>query len=647
MNNNKIIKTTTVAAVMATLAGTAFAAGVAPSAFAAATPDSNNANDIVINASGSTNHASVKGHTFEAYRLATYQNVQFAGQGDTRHATGYDMQQTNAEVNAATLKAIQTAVTNSTVKTDKTLTTPTQVNTEWGALVKINGQSISFIGDAANLSPIQFVGKYFYGTGTDVYGNATANKAEMRTFANTLYTLGALKTPDATVQNADTTARFDFGPDDGGLYLIIDKGKGGTGDKDGKTISRAMITGTAFKDGNSYVNTLWNDEQGTVKYTLGQLNLKADEVTVTKEVVGHDKLVGVNSVRTFQIYTNVPNYANNYQHWKNPKFAIHDNPSDNIQVSENGNFTDIAHLKLEADTGADGAYVAIDNTKYTVTADADHAGDKNAFKVSLKNPADYSGHKIRLTYDAKILNVNVSVTENDTNIEFSNNPYDENSVDKTPADKEKLYQADLQLEKVKFNDANTTLDGATFTVTTADGKGTPVKFTNNGQNYVLDANGANASNVITLNSTHGATTLKGLAADFETGVKYHFKETKAPAGYILGDNPVEFDLTVTPQFDGNGELTNVGYKIESTAHTNFLDLGTPKVGADQTLTTASVDGNATTVFTGGIVRIENTTDLKDFAKTGGQITAYIVTAAALAIAGAFVAAKARRNRAQD
>lgn len=139
----------------------------------------------------------------------------------------------------------------------------------------------------------------------------------------------------------------------------------------------------------------------------------------------------------------------------------------------------------------------------------------------------------------------------------------------------------------------------------------------------------------------GATTLKGLAADSDAAVTYHFKETKAPAGYILGDNPVEFNVTLTPTFGGDGELQKVAYSINSATHGNFIDL------TAFTANGVNAPANGSTVIMDAQPAIiENTTDIKDFAKTGGEIVAYIAIAFGLAVAGSLTAAVARRNRAR-
>lgn len=52
------------------------------------------------------------------------------------------------------------------------------------------------------------------------------------------------------------------------------------------------------------------------------------------------------------------------------------------------------------------------------------------------------------------------------------------------------------------------------------------------------------------------------------------------------------------------------------------------------------------VYTLGTARVENTKNINDFAKTGGEIVAYIALALGLAVAGSLTAAVARRNRAR-
>lgn len=625
MINNRIVKSTSMAAVASMLVGTAFAAGVVP-AYAGEVTN----NDITITAAahGQSAKPDMANRTFKAYKIASYTNVSFDGAGNNRHAIGYDLTGVVPEADMKT--AIKAAV-----------------GTQWNGVVAANGDSIKFVGDAANLNAYQFVAKYFYGTGSDVYGNAQADKAEMRKFANALmdsHSLGNPATAPVTVAGDTATVAV---PDNGGegIYLIVE-----TSDHtDGNTVSRAMVTGSPFKDGNKFVDTLVN---GNATYTLGKLTLKADTVTVDKETYKtgdtentKDQLVGVGSKRGFQITTNVPEYMNAYQDQvksgKAPVFTIGDNPSNNVTP-------DRGTIEVYKGSVANANRLTL-NTDYTVTDKA--GGDPNDFTVNLTFTktqggsattvldADklkaLSGQKIIVRYNATVDSL-ADTTDNTATVDFSNDPYEDKHG--TVTDNERSYEADLNLRKVVWNNANMQLDGAEFQVwkgNTAGDANTVLKFNKTGNNYVL-ANGGTDNKVV-----FGATTLKGLAADSDTAVTYHFKETKAPAGYILGENPVEFNVTLTPTFGGDGELQKVTYSINSANHGNFIDLThftANGVNAPASGNTVIVDANPAIV--------ENTTNIKDFAKTGGEIIAYIAIALGLAVAGSLTAAVARRNRAR-
>lgn len=601
-------------------------------------------NDITITAAahGQSTKPDMATRTFEAYKIASYTDVQFDGTGTNRHAIGYDL--TGVVPEDEMKDAIKAAV-----------------GAQWNGVVAADGDSIKFVGDAANLNAYQFVAKYFYGTGSDVYGNAHADKAEMRKFANALMDSPSFDT--ATPITAPVTVAGDTAtvavPDNGGegIYLIVE-----TSDHtDGNTVSRAMVTGPPFKDGNKFVDTLVN---GNTTYTLGKLTLKADTVTVDKETYKtgdyetgaaeniKDQLVGVRSERGFQITTNVPEYMNDYQDWmksgKVPVFSIGDNPSDNLTPHREtievykGSINDANRLTL--------------NTDYTVSIDGDDLGP-NGFAVNLTfTKADgsldadklkaLSGQKIIVRYDATVDYLaeytDHEPTDNTATVDFSNDPYEDKNG--TVTDNERLYEADLNLKKVAWNNAGSQLEGAEFQVWKGDAAGdanTALKFSKHSNNYVLLTgnvldNGGDIDNKVVF----GATTLKGLAADSDTAVTYHFKETKAPAGYILGENPVEFNVTLTPTFDGDGELQKVTYSINSANHGNFTDLTAFAANG------VNAPANGKTVIVDKPAIVENTTNIKDFAKTGGEIVAYIAIALGLAVAGSLTAAVARRNRAR-
>lgn len=628
MINRRIVKSTSMAAVASMLVGTAIAAGVMP-AYAGEVAN----NDITITAAahGQSAKPDMTTRTFKAYKIASYTDVQFDGTGTDRHAIGYDL--TGVVPEDEMKAAIKAAV-----------------GAQWNGVVAADGNSIKFVGDAANLNAYQFVAKYFYGTGSDVYGNAHADKAEMRKFANALMDSHSFDT--ATPITAPVTVAGDTAtvavPDNGGegIYLIVE-----TSDHtDGNTVSRAMVTGSPFKDGNKFIDTLVN---GNTTYTLGKLTLKADKVTVDKETYKtgdaeniKDQLVGEGSERGFQITTNVPEYMNDYQDWmksgKVPVFSIGDNPSDNLRPRREtlkvykGSINPANELTLDTD--------------YTVS-DGRADDDPNDFAVNLtftktdgSLDADklkaLSGQKIIVRYNATVdrLDHEYEPTDNTATVDFSNDPYEDKNG--TVTDNERLYEADLNLKKVAWNNRSSQLEGAEFQVWKGDAAGdanTALKFRDIGGNYVLDNYGADNKVVLRWG---GETTLKGLAADSDTAVTYHFKETKAPAGYILGENPVEFNVTLTPTFGSDGELQKVTYSINSANHGNFTDL------TEFAANGVKAPANGGTVIVDRPAIVENTTNIKDFAKTGGEIVAYIALALGLAVAGSLTAAVARRNRAR-
>lgn len=592
---------------MALTGGTAYAAA-----------DKNAANDITVS-SQNGNDSTVTGRTFTAYKLGSYKDVEFST-ADPDKVSGYDIDP--AIDDAALRTAIKSAITNADGTLKDAYKNVASIDAKTGDL--------TFVNEDANLSAIQFVAKHFYGAGDDVYGNDHANNADMRTLADALVKSGLTAFGDP-VTGRNGTASFDLGDDDLGLYLIVE----GTHAANGETVSRAMVIGSPFKNGDKYSTVVSHQIAGGAQdITVGTVKLKADKVTVNKEVVGDDKLIGVGSTRTFQIDTNVPNYKTDYQNWKNPVFRIQDNPTNNLTVSAKGDFTDIANLKLEANTGKDGAYETVDAGKYTVAANTATKDDPNDFTVTLNSPADFSGNKLRLTYDATVNAVNAATTLNHTSIDFSNDPYTEDSVDTTPNDDEKLYQADLNLEKVALDNNTVKLQGAEFSMT--DAKGNPVKFSQDGASFTVD-NKAGKEGIRFGNNTD--VTLKGIAADTDAnGATYTFTETKAPAGYILGAEPLTFKVTVKPVFDKDGELTNVDYSIDAGKWAKFLDASA--ISQDGTKPT---NGTVTGTVYAANATVENTSKIDDMPKTGADVLTYAASAIALAVVGAALAVAARRR----
>ena len=638
MKKRTLISTTAGLAVAAMLMGAGFVATAN-----AAEIDNNDITITQPQSSAVSNliQPTVNERTFKAYRISDYSNAQV---NDNGQITGYDMKVTNGFTDDLIRDAIKAAI----VSEDGT------VASEFNTVVAYTNSKVTFIGDAENLTALQFVGKYFYGTGADVYGNENANSHQVRTFADYLLKHLPQEAVPVSATGANNQVTFDI-PDEGeGLYLIVEEPKIDTTTDTfkGETVSRAMLTGTPIKVGTKLYDEVVND--GGKTYKLGTLALKAEKVTLTKDVQGTDHLIQLNSVRTFTINTNVPNYIIDYPNWQAKNFIITDNPSANINpfVTE-GDDTTVKNLKVEA-TKADGtkATLAI-GTDYTVDVTNSDSDDANDFKISLTDPTKWSGQKLNITYDGVLTATTPDgttntdqATVNDVQLDFSNNPNVDDEM-ATLTDQEKLFNAQLDMEKVAFNDVDEKLVGAKFTATV---NGAPVAFTKSvdGLTYTVnkDATATGVTNevvfgVLDADGIKKQITLDGLAGDTDQAVTYTFTETKAPEGYILGDNPVSFTVTVTPKFDETtGESKGAEVVVESANHANFIDLS-------EVANATSPASTGGTVYTLGIARVENTKNINDFAKTGGAIMTMLALAGAATAAGviAGVAAKRRTNKA--
>lgn len=548
----------------------------------------------------------VNGQTFTAYELGAYSNVQTAN----GQITGFNLTPANGISDAEVRNWITAvAVTNGTVDSDyaKVLTYNTTTKT------------VEFTGTAENLTPLQFVAKYFYGTAADRYGNQNASNTEMRLFAQAA-AKSKLLSNGVPATGADDEVQFTNLPE--GLYLIVQDSPASTS----QTLARAMVTGTTYTSGSTTYTDVHSATNGD--FTIGSLFLKAEKVIVTK-TTPTDQLVTVGSQREFTITTHVPMYSD-YANWTNQTFSISDAPSAALTVD-----TGTIAVKAGADT------LMSDN--YTLTTGT----PANGFTVTLKNPLALSGKTITVTYTATVNSVTTNAITNTATVDFSNDPSSISShgeaTTETPTE---LYVASAPLQKVKFG-TERPLQGAVFAVTSNNN---PVKFDYDANSQTYSVNAKGAVTELTISSDSGIN-IAGLAADSGKAVTYTFTETKAPAGYVLGQNPVSFTLTVTPTFT-DGKLTSVSFDINSTTFANFIDEYDAAVRNSTPIATTSldqtVDGKTVTVtkFTSGLIRVENTTNPSDFAKTGGEITRVLVIVAVLAvIGGAFlIAAHVRRNR---
>lgn len=589
-------------------------------------------NDITITApAGGTNliAPTVDGRTFKAIRIAGYKDVAVKD----GKITGFDLTLADGVTDSALTTAILAAY-------------PSGVE----SVFTVKDGKITLQGAYENMTLIQFIGQYFYGNGSDVYGNTNADSEAVRKLADSL--MGSLSSnPAITATGSEGKVVINVPDGQEGLYLIVettpntDAGRG-----KGQTISRAMLTGTgATVGGTIYTQVSTKHGDTDVTYTLGALNLKAEKVTLDKEVEHPDQLIQIGTSRQFTITTNVPNYQKDYPTWTPTTFQFTDNPSDNIDPFNTDGT--VRNLKLQSSNDGGTTWknmVASDYTQNDTTTE-----DANDFIVALTPEAiiAHQGERIKLTYDGVITSLKMDTagkvahtTMNTVDLDFSNNP---NVTDDKArlTDDVKLYDVKLDIEKTDM-ETRKLLSGAKFDVTVG---GTKIKFIKsaNGDQYTAvkadSAQDANSVDSISVgyddNGTVKPVTINGLAADNSGATVYTFTETQAPEGYILGANPVTFTVTLTPKdANSDGTVDGVDAAVNAGTFRNFV--------VSTSNTNTPVSGHE---FNVGQVTVKNTKNISDLPQTGGTISKTI--GAALAT-GAFatlliVGVKLRRKQMSD
>ena len=590
-------------------------------------------NDITITApAGGTNliAPTVDGRTFKAIRIAGYKDVAVKD----GKITGFDLTLADGVTDSALTTAILAAY-------------PSGVE----SVFTVTDGKITLQGAYENMTLIQFIGQYFYGNGSDVYGNTNAGSEAVRKLADSL--MGSLSSnPAITATGSEGKVVINVPDGQEGLYLIVettpntDAGRG-----KGQTISRAMLTGTgATVDGTIYTQVSTKHGDTDVIYTLGALNLKAEKVTLDKEVEHPDQLIQIGTSRQFTITTNVPNYQTDYPTWTPTTFQFTDNPSDNIDPFNTDGT--VRNLKLQSSNDGGTTWTDMVASEYTQAKNTT-TEDSNDFIVALTPEAliAHQGERIKLTYDGVITSLKMDTagadahtTLNTVDLDFSNNP---NVADDKArlTDDVNLYDVKLDIEKTDMQTRK--LLGARFDVTVG---GTKIKFIKsaNGDQYTAvkagSAQDANSVDSISVgyddNGTVKPVTINGLAADNSGATVYTFTETQAPEGYILGANPVTFTVTLTPKdANSDGTVDGVDAAVNAGTFGNFVVNGTSN-------TNAPVSGHE---FNVGQVTVKNTKNISDLPQTGGTISKAI--GAALAT-GAFatlliVGVKLRRKQMSD
>ena len=180
----------------------------------------------------------------------------------------------------------------------------------------------------------------------------------------------------------------------------------------------------------------------------------------------------------------------------------------------------------------------------------------NNFLDSYK---DMVGQKIVVTYTATV-NENAVVSgvgdtggnTNEAHVEYSNDPSTPTKVVPSTPDEVETYTFKFDLHKYAEGYDTSYLENAEFELCrdeTCKDKVELVADATTGGYRVKTESDSGEATVIKTNNTK-AVTISGL----EDG-EYWLKETKAPEGYNTLAEPVK--ITITPQYNGEGDLTNV------------------------------------------------------------------------------------------
>lgn len=612
-------------------AGTAFAADGDPAPAAAP--------GITI----SGDKAQLANHTVKYLKIGNFNDVSEDG-------TGYDV--------TSTLNADQQKVFDDAVKS-----------------IDKNAQKNA---DDENLTLMQYVTKYWVGNGTDQYGNAKSDNANLRKLADVLK--NDKNIADAATDNAKPagdgttiTIPVEYGAADddnhGGLYLIIDQGGQNDGGNNTSSNSLTMIVGSQIqkKDG-----TFVAELNGV---TLGQINVKNDLVTINKERTGVNNgtdandVAGVGDTVHFKLDGNVPSFNDwpmvtkaddgswtkdsdaKEPDWGKDGISFNDDDvvrpkSSNVTIdgqtiTANGplyRFVDnpVGFEKIDTntvkviDTTDENKPVTLKEDAYTVTSTDPDSTGKSTLTVTLKDAYSYKGHSLIVTYDAKVADTAAAndKTSNSAKIDWSNNPYDQTSVSQGGHSETENPLADIQWNKYDWgtsgNHGTTNLDGAVFTLQNADGK--YATFTKSGDVYVFTGTWAdNTSDATNLTTADG----KGLEVKGLPEGSFTVTETKAPDGYILGQGDKQMKFTVT--IDNVDGKTDVKYVYSSVAGSaDFVGKGW--------VANTNADNKST-------ASIYNTKNIGDMPKTGGQFLTVAAIAGGFIILGlgAGIVAKKSKN----
>lgn len=287
------------------------------------------------------------------------------------------------------------------------------------------------------------------------------------------------------------------------------------------------------------------------------IDLKADAPTIEKKVRENqnatwddvaDYNVGdsVEFLLTGTVPTQLTGYTNYY-------YRFHDTLSAGLTVNQ-GSVVVYGEGGLE-EGGTFNEEAVVESSNYTVEFTG--LGDGCDMHVTLNS--DYvmahPGEHVYVYYTAEVNedalisnNVTIDPNTNTANIEFSNDPYNDDDRDKTPDDKVRVYSYGFNV--FKHDDENHPLAGAEFMLyTDSDCQHEALLVADENNTYrvaTADETGT-VIHSITTDET-GAFVINGLDAG-----TYYLKELTPPDGYYALDEPIKVTITAVRGDDDAGE----------------------------------------------------------------------------------------------
>ena len=339
---------------------------------------------------------------------------------------------------------------------------------------------------------------------------------------------------------------------------------------------------------------------------------KGDKPELKKEIKHNEKgtweVVGDNQIGDtveFRTVTTIPDTTGYTEY----DYIIHDTMSDGLT----SNVKSAADVKILVNDAGD----ALSTDYYTVTANGNSFDLKIDVLKAIKDGKMQSKDSL-YTYYSGVLNEDAKVydegkQDNEAYLEYSNNPND--TTGKGQTEKSKVYDWTFKMSVNKVDEAEKPLTGAKFvlsktgTLKVADmacnDKGEPTVTTDLiGLVKVSDgvyriATEKDTAGTVVYAMEAGNPVIKGL----DDNTDYYLYETKAPAGYNLLDDPVQFKITAEYTTDGSALLENYPtVKVgEAEASTNLSTNVINKEGS----VLPSTGGMGTTLFyiLGGLLAV--------------------------------------------